>query len=243
MSSDNQHQHHQHQHNVAVSSPSPQPTINRILFWGSGSPPAWRVLLALAEKQLSFRSEQITFESGLLKTPPYLAINPRGLVPIFIDGPVKMYESLAILQYLEHFYPEKSLLPNDRRARSIALMRMEEANNLSAAAGEVIYYVRRTPPTELNEEYLVAKKDALHAELSLWESYLLGCEYLAPGSEPSLADIAFFPNLCYCVRLGLRLEQRYANLFDYFNRMCARPTVLSTWPPHWKTSPGLAILG
>ena len=153
---------------------SQQGTLKRVLYWGSGSPPAWRALLALTEKGLPFRSEQVTFESGVLKTPPMLTLNPRGLVPIFIDGDVRMFESLAILQYLEWQYPEPALLPSDRLARAKALTRFEEANNLSTAAGEVVYYVRRTPPQDINEEYLTAKKEALHTELSLWESYLVG---------------------------------------------------------------------
>jgi hypothetical protein len=146
------------------------PSSPRVLYWGSGSPPAWRVLITLHEKMLSYRSEMITFESGILKTPPMLSLNPRGLVPIFIDGEVRMYESLAIMHYLEDFYPEVPLLPRERVARARALMRMEEANNVSAAAGEVVYYVRRTPPGEINEEYLTAKKQALWTELALWET-------------------------------------------------------------------------
>jgi hypothetical protein len=145
------------------------PSTPRVLYWGSGSPPAWRVLIALHEKALSYRSEMITFESGVLKTPPMLSLNPRGLVPIFIDGEVRMYESLAILHYLDDFYPEPPLLPRERVARARALTRMEEANNVSAAAGEVVYYVRRTPPGEIDNDYLSAKKSALHTELALWE--------------------------------------------------------------------------
>lgn len=146
------------------------PSTPRVLYWGSGSPPAWRVLITLHEKKLSYKSEMITFESGVLKTAPMLSLNPRGLVPIFIDGDVRMYESLAILHYLDDFYTEIPLLPKERIARARALTRMEEANNVSATAGEVVYYVRRTPPGEINEEYLSQKKLALHTELKLWET-------------------------------------------------------------------------
>jgi glutathione S-transferase len=156
-------------------------------------------LLTLHEKGLSYRSEMITFESGVLKSPPMLALNPRGLVPIFVDGEVRMcvglrlakflgglrrlelarrYESLAILHYLEGAYPDPPLLPRSAVPRARALTRMEEANNLSAAAGEIVYYVRRTPPAEINEEYLAAKKENLHTELRLWEMYLIGSDYL-----------------------------------------------------------------
>lgn len=82
--------------------PQPNPTLGapllRTLYWASGSPPAWRALLTLAEKRIPFNSVMVTFESGILRTPAHLALNPRGLVPVLIDGPVRMYESLAIIQ-------------------------------------------------------------------------------------------------------------------------------------------------
>ena len=48
----------------------------------------------------------VSFESGVLRTPPFLALNPRGKVPIFVDGEVVMHESLAILHYIESRFPE-----------------------------------------------------------------------------------------------------------------------------------------
>lgn len=71
------------------------------VYWGSGSPPCWRVLSALQEKGLKYKSQLITFDSGVLKTAPFLALNPRGLVPILVDGDVVITESLAILEWLE----------------------------------------------------------------------------------------------------------------------------------------------
>ncbi len=72
--------------------------------------------------------------------------------------------------------------------------------------------------------------------------YLVGTDFLAgPGYGPTLADLSFFPNLAYLVRLGLRLEGRFPNLLAFFERMAQRPSVLNTWPPHWKTSNGLPI--
>ena len=76
---------------------APSPLL-RTLYWASGSPPAWRALLTLAEKRIPFNSVMVTFESGVLRTPAHLALNPRGLVPVLVDGPVRMYESLAIIQ-------------------------------------------------------------------------------------------------------------------------------------------------
>ena len=123
---------------------SPPPSI--VVYWGSGSPPAWRVLACLEEKNLAYKSERISFDSGVLRSPSFLSLNPRGLVPILVDKDVKIYESLAIIMYLEMTYPEKSLLPKDPAVRAKVLMRMQEANNVSSAGGEIIYYLRRTHP-------------------------------------------------------------------------------------------------
>lgn len=188
-------------------------------------------------------SSHARVHSGILKTKSFLDLNPRGMVPIFVDGEVVMYESLAILQYIETFYPDPPLLPADRIARAQALVRMQEANNLSVAAGDVVYYLRRTAPEHLNAEYLEAKRAAMHTELLFWERHLETSHYLAgPGIGATMADFSFFPNLAYMVRLGLELVPRYPHLSCYFRRMCARPSVLKTWPPHWKETPGLPLL-
>ena len=79
----------------------------RVVYWGSGSSAVWRVLLCLERKNLQYQSNMIEFSSGILKTAKMLAMNPRGQVPILVDSPMTktpIYESLAILMYLEKFY-------------------------------------------------------------------------------------------------------------------------------------------
>jgi len=71
------------------------------IFWGSGSPFSWRVLLALAVKNIPYESKLVEFSKGMHKSPEYLKINPRSKVPALRDGEFTLYESLAILQYLE----------------------------------------------------------------------------------------------------------------------------------------------
>ena len=51
------------------------------LYWGSGSTPAWRVLLALTYKELPFTSNLLSFSKRETRTPAFLAMNPRGKVP------------------------------------------------------------------------------------------------------------------------------------------------------------------
>ena len=53
------------------------------------------------------------------KEPEYLALNPRGQMPILIDGDTVVCESLASLLYLDEAYPEHPLLPSDRQQRAL----------------------------------------------------------------------------------------------------------------------------
>jgi len=76
------------------------------LFWGSGSPFAWRVLLALEYKRLPYVSHVLQFSKQEHKSPQMLALNPRGRVPVLKDGDYVCFESLAILYYLDLKYPQ-----------------------------------------------------------------------------------------------------------------------------------------
>src|SRR5256885_1622785 len=80
------------------------------IYWGSGSPYAWRVLLAAELKRIPYESKLLEFSKGDLKTPAFLALNPRGKVPVIRDGDTVLAESLAIIAYLDRKYPEHPLL-------------------------------------------------------------------------------------------------------------------------------------
>jgi len=71
------------------------------LYWGSGSPFAWRVMLTLEVKGLAYESKLLESSKGEYKTPAYLRLNPRGKVPTLKDGDFVLYESLAIMSYLD----------------------------------------------------------------------------------------------------------------------------------------------
>ena len=79
------------------------------LYWGSGSPFAWRVMLTLEIKGLPYQSKLLEFSKQQHKAPEYLALNPRGKVPALKDGDFAVYESLAIMAYLDRKYPQPPL--------------------------------------------------------------------------------------------------------------------------------------
>jgi glutathione S-transferase len=213
------------------------------IYWGSGSPYAWRVLLAAEIKRVPYESRLLEFNKGDLKKPEFLAMNPRGKVPVIRDGDFVLAESLAILAYLDRKYPEPPMF--GRTA--------EEAGRIALAVTEFESYLRepitivsrwlfgdkpRTP--EVDEAYEKAK-----AELERFEQRIGRGPWLV-GPNPSAADVVWFPPLRTLVRAGVRNEARarelgwfplatvFPNIGAFIARVEALPGYDKTFPPHWR---------
>src|SRR5262245_49886801 len=106
-------------------------------YYGSGSPFAWRVWLALEHKALPYELKVMSFDSGDLEKPEFLKINPRHKVPAILDDGFALYESAVILEYLEDKYPSSGqrLFPTDVKQRATA---RRLAAEVSAYVGEAL---------------------------------------------------------------------------------------------------------
>ena len=67
------------------------------------------MLLALEHKRLPYVSHLLQFAKQEHKSPHMLRMNPRGRVPVLKDGDYVVFESLAVLYYLDRKYPEPPL--------------------------------------------------------------------------------------------------------------------------------------
>ena len=164
------------------------------IYWGSGSPFAWRVLLALEVKKIPYTSRLIVFSKGQHKTPEFLALNPRGKVPTIRDGDFVLWESLAILAYLDRKVPEPPLFGRTP----------EDTGRVWKAISEVVSYLE--PPgyqiagpiffdkAEENAEKIRAAIDPWHAELKLMEGTLSRSPWLTWGEAAVMTgDFAMNP--------------------------------------------------
>ncbi|KAK9868571.1 hypothetical protein WJX84_004415 [Apatococcus fuscideae] len=199
---------------------------NRVLYWGSGSPPCWRVMAALDEKKLDYESKQISFSEKGHKSEDILALNPRGQVPTFKDGPVVVNESIAALLYLEQKYPEPCLMPSPIAPQ--VLQRLCEVPQLQ---GAIIGLMQSKGDAAAFD----TKIQAFKKELGYWESYLSASKFVA-GNVFTLADLAFAPQVLFFVRQGASLDE-YPKLKAYLADAKERPSIKSNWPPHWKDTP------
>jgi glutathione S-transferase len=77
-----------------------------------------RVLIALAEKGLSFDTRNIDLFRNEQYAPWYLAINPEGVVPALDHNGNIVIESSLICEYLDEFFPTRPLKPAGTHARA-----------------------------------------------------------------------------------------------------------------------------
>lgn len=85
-------------------------------FWRSQA--AFRVRIALNLKRLEREDVFIDLDRGDQFKPEYTAQNPQAVVPTLDDGEAKLFQSMAILEYLEEKYPKPPILPKDVLARA-----------------------------------------------------------------------------------------------------------------------------
>ncbi len=102
-------------------------------FWRSIA--SFRVRVALRLKQLPFEETSVDILQGEQFKTGYDSINPEHVVPTFIHDGHSLYQSLAIMEYLDDIKPAPRLLPTDIKerayARSLALMTIADAHPLT----------------------------------------------------------------------------------------------------------------
>jgi glutathione S-transferase len=215
------------------------------LYWGSGSPFAWRVMLTLEIKKLSYESKLLQFSEGQHKTAEYLKLNPRGKVPTLKDGDFALYESLAIMVYLDRKYPEPQLFGKSPEQTGLIWRTILECESyLMSANDKVVRPIFFGKGLDRVDEIAQAAQ-SIRDELKSLDGRLSRDNWLV-GEEISAADIAVFPAVQLLLRaaskdaaqplnLGvLPFAQNFANLAKWTQRIEALPNYQRTYPPHWR---------
>jgi glutathione S-transferase len=208
-------------------------------YYGAGSPFAWRAWLALEHKRIPHERRVLSFDAGDLKKPEFLAVNPRGRVPAIVDGDVTVYESAAILEYLEEAYRSHGdpLFPDSVRDRALVRRMVCEADSYFAPAVLALFrHVILTPLDKRRPERIAAAGDACIAELGSWSREIRG-DYLAGAL--SAVDFTLYPLVALMLRneakkpdLGLR-ERLPDPIERWMSRVESLPFFRKTWPAHW----------
>jgi maleylacetoacetate isomerase len=104
-------------------------------FWRSIA--TFRVRIALNLKGMTPETETIDILSGRQHQGGFDAVNPQKLLPALVldDGGPPLFQSLAIMEYLDETHPRPPLLPSDPRGRArvrgLSLIAVADAHPLS----------------------------------------------------------------------------------------------------------------
>lgn len=215
------------------------------VYWASGSPFSWRVLLTLEVKQLPYQSMLITFSKQENRSPEYLALNPRGKVPTLKDGDFVLYESLAIMAYLDSAYPERPIFGSTpQEIGYIGRLVSEDVSYLCDPIGRIVGPLFFGSAAEKGSEIRTAAT-AVSNELAHLEAAVIKSPWLA-GAAISAADIVVFPWVQSLLRAAakeaakpfnlefLPFDAYYPHLAAWVKRIEAIPGYERTYPPHWK---------
>ena len=72
-----------------------------------------KVRLVLQEKDIEYESRVVALEAGEQLDPKFLAINPRGVVPVIVHRGRTITESTIIMEYLDAAFDGPTLMPSD----------------------------------------------------------------------------------------------------------------------------------
>ena len=190
---------------------------------------AQKVKIALREKGLAFDLElPATFGTGR-GDGPFAEANPRGEVPVLIDGDVRLFESTVILEYLEDRWPEPALLPRAPAARARARLTEEVCDTQYEAVnwgfGEILWFRRATGELAERMRATAARQTAI---LQAWLAQRLGDADWFGGDRFGWADAAVAPVLNRSVHYGLGPAAESA-LALWHGRVRERPSVARTF--------------
>ena len=206
-----------------------------------GSPFGRAVLAALEEKGASYGLAPVA--PGSLRSPEHLARHPFGRVPVLEHDGFLLYETQAILRYLDRVLPKPALTPADPRRAS----RMDQVMNVNdwylyQGVGTVIVFHRVIGPRLMGltpDEAAIAA--AMPKALAVFNelAHLLGEQRYFVGDAISLADLMLAPavELFTATPEWSVLGAPHANLESWLARMQALPSMQATT---WKRVSELA---
>ena len=213
-----------------------------VFYHGHGSPYSWRVWLALEALRAPYELRVLSFSAGDTRKPEFVAVNPRHTVPTIVDQGYALWESEAILEYLDERFAAGApvLYAGDARSRARIRRLSREAQEYLNLQGvdrivDEYFWKGDAPPDEAK---LAEARGRVADELVYFAGELRG-DYLA-GGAPTAADLVLYPMVAYVKRITARkpasklAELIPAPLEAWAARIEAMPYFDKTFPPHWR---------
>ena len=186
-----------------------------------------RIRIALLEKAIEHELKIVDLGSGENKSPRYLAMNPYGRVPTLEHDDFILYESSAILSYLEALKPKPPLFPSDMRTRALVEMNIKLCDvERTRYAGTIIFPKRFLPPERWDAAAFEQAKVPIERHLAILGRDLGDREFLVGGSFTA-ADLVYIPHLHFLPLMEVKVP---SNVQAWADRLLTRPSAVATVP-------------
>jgi len=195
-----------------------------------------KALTVFAEKGHEVELIEVNVLKGEDKLPAHLALQPFGEIPVLEDDGFLLYESRAIIRYLDQRLPGPSLTPADLKQR--ALMEQWISVEQSYFSGPVYDLIRSGPvyqtiwqspaaanfPPRPDETTLARSRAEVTRVLDVVDRVLQKQDYLA-GAMFSLAEVTWLPYLQYLLASpGAELLHARPHVAAWWRRISTRPS-------------------
>jgi glutathione S-transferase len=176
------------------------------LYNANFSPNCLRVRAVIFELGADVEIVDVDVFGGGTKTPEFVAINPNGKVPAFLDGDLRLFESRAINAYIASLDPQRRLYPEDPKKRAIVdQWSYWQAIHLGPSSQKLTFekvFKKKFGRGEPDEKVIDAESKVTAKLFVVLERGLHGRDWIA--GDLSIADFA----------LGSTLTQREAAGID-----------------------------
>jgi len=186
-----------------------------------------RVRIACLEKGIEVELVELDMAKGAHRGPDYLRKNPYGRVPTLEDDGFVLYESTAILEYLEATRPTPPLVPADARGCALVAMHMKLCDiQLARQTGIIIFPKRFLPRERWDEAAMAQAKKEIEKHLAIVEQQLAGREWMV-GGRYSLVEVCYAPFVEFFPLMEITPPPAVA---AWTARMLGRPSARETKP-------------
>ena len=209
---------------------------NVILYGPAYSTYTRTARLALEEKEVAYRLEEVDFLRGANRSSEHLSRHPFGKVPVLQHGDFILHETVAITHYIDEAFDGVRLQPRDLRmcARMLELVGSIVSYIYPAIIGQVVVERLVKPLIGQEPDEASTQKGVRRLEkgLAVLDSYIGNDSYLLENSI-SLADLYLIPMWAYFLQTpeGNGRVSIPPSLGDWWAKVSERPSVVKTDAP------------
>lgn len=181
-----------------------------------------KVMWAIGELGLTYERIDIGGPFGGNKEPPYLQLNPNGLVPTIEDGDLIIWESNTIVRYLSGRYGGERIDPVDPGLRAKASQWMDwQLSVVGPALTPAFWGLIRTPAEKRDPAAIAASQAKTTEAMQIFDA-ALGRTAYAAGEHFSIGDIPLGV-MVYRFRQLVPQRPPLSNLERWYGAIDARP--------------------